>query len=74
MLSKKGFTEILGKKLKEARLKRGLTQDELSHKAGFYRTYINLIETARRTPSSYNLHRLASALKIKVAELYPSQV
>lgn len=73
MLSKQRFTEILGKNLKEARLKKGLTQDELAHKGGFYRTYVNLIETARRTPSTYSLHRLATVLKVKVTELYPSQ-
>lgn len=73
MLSKQRFTEIVGKNLKEVRLKKGFTQDKLAHEAGFYRTYINLIETARRTPSSYNLHRLATALKIKASELYPSQ-
>lgn len=74
MLSKSRFTEILGANLKKIRTKKGLTQDELAAKCGFYRTYINLIETAKRTPSSYNLFRLASALKVEVDELYPTTV
>ncbi len=74
MLSKQRFTEILGVNLKKARLKKGLTQDELAHKCGFYRTYINLVESAKRTPSSYSLFRLASALGIKVDDLYPTTV
>ena len=74
MLSKYKFTEIVGNNLRKIRIQKGLTQDELAHKCGFYRTYINLLETAKRTPSSYNLFRVASALNIKVDELYPSTV
>lgn len=74
MLSKKRFTEILGSNIKKERVKRGLTQDELAHKCGFYRTYINLVETAKRTPSSYNLFRIAVALNVKVDNLYPTSV
>ncbi len=51
-----------------------MTQDELSHKCGFYRTYINMIETSRRTPSSYTLYKIAKALKVEVDELYPTTV
>ncbi len=74
MLSKSRFTEILGSNVRKARTKKGLTQDELAHKCGFYRTYINLVETARRTPSSYSLYRIATALKVKIDDLYPSTV
>jgi transcriptional regulator with XRE-family HTH domain len=74
MLSKTKFTEIIGTNLKRIRNKKGLTQDELSHRCGLYRTYINLIETSKRTPSSYSLFRIASALKVPVDELYPSTV
>jgi len=55
MLSKFRFTQIVGDNLRKIRTKKGLSQDELSHRCGFYRTYINLIETAKRTPSSYSL-------------------
>lgn len=74
MLSKSRFTQILGANLKKVRIEKGLTQDELASKCGFYRTYINLIETAKRTPSSYNLHRLATTLHVEVDELYPTTV
>jgi transcriptional regulator with XRE-family HTH domain len=74
MLSKSRFTEILASNVKHARIAKSYTQDELSHKCGFYRTYINLVETAKRTPSSYSLYRIASALKVKVDDLYPSTV
>ena len=74
MLSKLRFTQIIGGNLRKIRTKKGLSQDELSHRCGFYRTYINLIETAKRTPSSYNLFRIASVLKVDIGVLYPSTV
>jgi len=74
MLSKSKFTEIVGNNIRKARTAKGLTQDALSHKCGFYRTYINLIETHKRTPSSYNVYRIAKALKVEADLLYLSTV
>ncbi len=74
MLSREKFTEILGQNIKKERLKKGLTQDDLAFKCGFYRTYINLLETNKRSPSSYSLYRVAKALGIPVDNLYPKTV
>ena len=74
MLSKQKFTEIVGDNIKKARTKKGLSQEELAAKCQFYRTYINLIEVAKRTPSSYTLYRIAKALEVPVDTLYPSTV
>lgn len=74
MLSKTKFTEIIGNNVRKERLKKGLTQDELAAKCGFYRTTINLIETANRMPSSYTLYRIAKALGTEVRNLYPTTV
>lgn len=74
MLSKQRFTIILGKNIRRIREEKGMTQDELSAECGFYRTYINLVETAKRTPSSFSLYRIARGLKVSVSELYPKTV
>jgi transcriptional regulator with XRE-family HTH domain len=74
MLSKHRFTEIVGINIKKIRQKKGWSQDKLSAECGFYRTSINLVETAKRTPSSYTLYRIAKALGVKVDQLYPSTV
>ena len=74
MLSKQKFTEIVGNNIKKIRQKKGWSQDKLSEECGFYRTSINLIETAKRTPSSYTLYRIAKALKVQVDDLYPQTV
>lgn len=74
MLSKSKFKEILGKNIARERKRQNLKQDELSAKCGFYRTYINLLEREKRTPSSYTLYKIAKTLGIQVDKLYPSTV
>lgn len=74
MLSQQKFREIIGSNIRKKRQEKGWTQDKLTVECGFYRTYINLVETAKRTPSSYTLYRIAKALKVKVDDLYPSTV
>jgi transcriptional regulator with XRE-family HTH domain len=72
MLSEAKFKEIIGNNIKRIRLERDISQEKLSEDCGFYRTYINLIETGKRVPTSYNLHRIAKALKVSVADIYPA--
>lgn len=74
MLSRQKFTEIIGNNVKRERDKKGLSQEVLATKCGFYRTYISLVETAERSPSSYSLYRIAKALGVKVDDLFPSTV
>lgn len=72
MLSKSKFAQIVGKNIRRERNLAGLKQDKLSIKAGFYPSYVSMVETASRVPSSYSLHRIAKALGVSVAKLYPS--
>lgn len=74
MLAKQRFTIILGKNIRRIREEKGMTQDELSAECNFYRTYINLVETAKRTPSSFSLYRIAKGLKVSISDLYPKTV
>lgn len=66
--------EIVGNNIRDIRKEKKLTLDELSGESGFSRTYINLIENPRITPSSYNLYRIAKALNASVDDLYPTTV
>ncbi len=74
MLSRTKYTEIVGNNIREVRKRKGLSQDELAAKCGFYRTYINLVETAKRSPSGYSLYRIAKGLGVQVDELFPTTV
>ena len=57
-------------KVKEMRLKRGLTQRELAKKANVSVTMINLIENGKVNTSVEVLEKIANALKCKVTALF----
>ncbi len=59
----------LGNKIKQARTKRKISQEELAHLCGFDRTYISLLERAKRNPSYLNLKKLCNGLDIELSEL-----
>lgn len=69
MLTKKQFTKKLGKNIKRAREKKGISQEELADRADLYRTYVGHLENARYSPSAYVLHKVAEALGISYQNL-----
>lgn len=69
MINKSVVSKKIGKRLKKLRKKRGVSQEELAHLSGVYRTYISHIEVGRYNPSIYILYKIAHALKIPVEEL-----
>lgn len=54
------FAEVL----RQARAEKGLTQEELAFEAGVDRTFVGLLETAKRQPSLSVIFALARALKV----------
>lgn len=54
------------RKLREAR---GLTQDQLAERAGVSATYIGFIERGDNVPTLTIILQIASALKVRSAEL-----
>lgn len=71
MEEKQRVAQAVGEEIKKARLKAGMSQEELSDKAGFYRTYAGHVEVGRYTPSVYTLYKIAKALKVKASSLLP---
>jgi len=51
-----------GRRVRDARLARGLTQEQLAALAGFARTYVSLVERGKRNLSLLNIYQLASSL------------
>ncbi len=58
-----------GRKVREARLACGITQEELADRAGFDRTYISLVERGKRNLSLLNVCQLAQVLGKSVDDL-----
>jgi len=58
-----------GKRVREERFKRGLSQEDLADKAGVHRTYIGMIERAEKNITLENIKKLATALTLDVSDL-----
>ena len=61
----------IGRKLRELREERHLTQQDMAGKAGVPRTYISRIENARLLPGPVMLRRIADALSVAILDLLP---
>ncbi len=66
---KQQFSLRLGKRLREVRESKQITQEELANRANIYRTYVGHIETGTYSPTVYTMSRLAKAMGIELAEL-----
>ena len=61
--------ERFGQKVREERLKQGLSQEELAARASVHRTYIGMIERAEKNITLENIEKVAAALKLKINDL-----
>lgn len=59
----------VGRNVQARRRERGLSQEELAHRADMHQTYLSGIERGRRNPSVLVLDRLAQALGVDVEDL-----
>lgn len=62
--------ERLGRKLKNARLNKNLTQEELAEKVGIHPTYVGKLESGKNNPSVMLVYKISRALKIELKELF----
>lgn len=58
-----------GKKVKEIRLKKAMSQSDLAKNLGVHPTYISGIERGVRNMALKNIERLAKALNVRIEEL-----
>jgi XRE family transcriptional regulator, regulator of sulfur utilization len=59
----------LAEQIRLFRSKRGLSQEELAFRAGLHRTYISLVERAKKSPTIDRLTRISAALDVKTSDL-----
>ncbi|MDB4335167.1 helix-turn-helix domain-containing protein [bacterium] len=63
-----------GKRVKELRLKMGLSQEALAFKAGIDRTYMTDVENGKRNVSIQNIEKVIKALNVPVQIFYTSEI
>ena len=61
--------EKFGEKVREERLKRGLSQEEFAARAGVHRTYIGMIERGEKNITLLNIEKVAKALDLSIDKL-----
>tara|TARA_R110000868_G_scaffold28525_1_gene106837 strand:- start:3429 stop:4112 length:684 start_codon:yes stop_codon:yes gene_type:complete len=60
----------IGKRLREARIRRNMVIDDVAAASGMSRAYISQVETGKASPSLQTLEKLGAALNISVSSLF----
>ncbi|WP_395052825.1 helix-turn-helix domain-containing protein [Flavobacterium sp.] len=68
--SDKQYLIALGKKIKEIRLQKKITQTEIAYRCGFDKSNYNTIEAGKRNPTIISLLKIANALDITIIDLF----
>lgn len=71
MREKEKLLNYIGTSIKDARLKAGLTQEEVAFEAELSRSYYSGIERGVRNVSSINLMRIAIVIGEDVGQFFP---
>ena len=64
MDSKKEILVKFGIKVREERMKKGLSQEDLAFRSEMHRTYIGMIERAEKNITLSNINKISLALEI----------
>lgn len=67
------ITKKFGSRLKEIRLTKNISQEELSYQAELHRTYISSIELGKRNVSLVNIEKLAKALECEIIDFFTNK-
>ena len=59
-----------GNRVREERLRRGLSQEDLAYRSRLHRTYIGMIERAEKNITLINIEKISKALQIPLHELF----
>lgn len=60
----------IGQKIKELRIKTGLSQEKFALKIGMDRTYFASVESGKRNISIVNLEKIANGLGLTLSDLF----
>lgn len=64
----------IGKRIKELRVMKGFSQEELAARADIDRTYVNSVENGKRNISIVNIEKIVNALGFSFNEFFRSDL
>jgi len=70
-MDEEAFMKLLSERIRQLRIEKGLTQIDVASKMGIDDSSYRKIESGRTNPTSRTLYKLAVALDVSVAELFP---
>lgn len=70
MKNKSEISIKFGNKVRELRLEKGHSQEQLAHLADLHRTYIGMIERAEKNISLINIEKISNALEINIFDIF----
>lgn len=62
--------ELVGSRIREYRAKKGLSQEELAHRADLHTAHLGQIERGEKSPTLDSLEKIVNALGITFEELF----
>jgi len=62
-----------GRRIRELREAKGWSQEAFAEQCGLHRTYIGGIERGERNVGLVNIERIAVALRVSIANLFPQK-
>lgn len=62
---------MVGQRVRDLRMRRGWSQEQLGFRSGLHRNYVGGIERGERNVAVVNLYRLAKALRVRPRDLLP---
>ncbi len=67
------ITKKFGQRLKEIRISKNISQEDLSFKSELHRTYISSVELGKRNISLINIEKLAKALDCQIIDFFTTK-
>ena len=68
-MTKKSISIKFGERVRELRVSKNLSQEQLADLANVHRTYIGMIERAEKNITLVNMQKIANALEVKIEDL-----
>lgn len=70
MVNATTVSKRIGKRIRQIRGEKRITQEDLAGEAGLNRAYIGYIERGERNPSTETLAKIAKVLKVPLRKLF----
>jgi transcriptional regulator with XRE-family HTH domain len=67
---KTSLLKKFGERIREARMKMGMSQELLAKKSGLHRTYIGMIERAEKNVTLQNISRILKAMRMRLSDFF----